>query len=96
MSRTATGITLFVIGAILTFALRVNIPGLGEYALGIILMLAGALVLGLSYAMDRQRRRPRTVVEERGPVVEERRPVVEEREVVEERPVVEERRRRRI
>ena len=95
MSRTATGITLFVIGAILTFALRVDIPGLGEYALGIILMLAGALVLGLSYAMDHQRRRPRTVVEERGPVVE-RRPVVEEREVVEERPVVEERRRRRI
>ena len=93
MSRTATGATLLVIGAILTFALQVNIPGLGEYALGIILMLAGALVLILGYVMDQQRRRPRTVAEER-PVADrevvEERPV--EREVVEERPV--ERRRR--
>jgi len=95
MGKLGTGITLFVIGAILTFALHVNVPGLGENALGIILMLAGALMVGLHFVMDNQRRHGRRVVEER-PVVEERRPVADEREVVEERPVVEERRRRRI
>jgi uncharacterized membrane protein len=96
MSRTATGVTLLVIGAILTFALQVNIPGLGEYALGVILMLAGALILILGYVLDQQRRRPHTVVEER-PVVDERPHTereVTERDVVEERPV--QRRRRRL
>ena len=96
MGRVGGGITLIVVGAILTFALRVNIPGLGEYALGLILMLAGVVLLVLHFVMDNQRRNARTVVEERGPVAEERRPVVEERrEVVREEPV-DERRRRRI
>lgn len=96
MGRVGGGITLIVVGAILTFALQVNIPGLGEYALGLILMLAGVLLLVLHYVTENQRRNAHTVVEERGPVVEERRPVVEERrEVVREEPV-DERRRRRI
>lgn len=96
MSKISTGITLFVIGAILAFALQVDIPGLGQHALGIILMLVGALLVGLSLVMERQRSRAHTVVEQRGPVVDERRPVVEDRAVVEETPVVEERRRRRV
>lgn len=79
MGKLGTGITLFVIGAILTFALHVNIPGLGENALGVILMLAGVLLVGLWFILGNQRRHGRTVVEERGPVAEERRPVVEER-----------------
>ena len=95
MGKLGTGITWLVIGAILTFALHVNIPGLGEYALGIILMLAGVLLIGLWFVLDHQRRQASTVVEERRPV-EERRRVVEERPVAEERPVVEERRTRRV
>ena len=97
MGKLGTGITLLVIGAILTFALRVDLPGVGEYALGVILMLAGALVLVLWFMMDHQRRRAYTVVEDRGPVIEERAPIIEERApIIEERaPVVEQRRRRR-
>ena len=79
MGKLGTGITLLVIGAILTFALRVDVPGVGEYALGVILMLAGALVLVLWLVTDHQRRHAYTVVEERGPIVEERAPIVEER-----------------
>ncbi len=92
MSKISMGITLFVIGAILTFALRVNIPGFGTHALGVILMLVGALLVGLSLFLEQQRRRAHTIYEERGPVVE--RPVVEERAVVEDPPVIERRRRR--
>ena len=78
MSRVSGGITLIVIGAILTFALQADIPGLGEYALGIILMLAGALLLFLHYTLLGQRRTADTVVvEERDAVVDE--PVVERR-----------------
>ena len=94
MGKLGTGLTLFVIGAILTFALEVNVPGLGEDALGVILMLAGVLTVALWFAMDRQRRHGRTVVEER-PVVEERRATVDERPTTD-RTVVEERRERRI
>ena len=79
MGKLGTGITLLVIGAILTFAVQVDLPGVGEYALGIILMLAGALVLVLWYVMEHQRRHAHTVVEDRSPVVEERAPIVEER-----------------
>jgi hypothetical protein len=83
MSRLGAGITLLVIGAILTFAVNVNIPGVGEYALGVILMVAGVALVLLAMALDH--RRSRTVVE---------RPFVEERRVVED-PPVETRRRRR-
>jgi membrane protein implicated in regulation of membrane protease activity len=79
MGKLGTGISLLVIGAILTFALQVDLPGVGEYALGLILMLAGALVLVLWYVTEHQRRRAYTVVEDRTPVVEEREPIVEER-----------------
>ncbi len=43
------GIFLFVIGAIIYFALNVNIAGIEESTLGLILMAAGAViaVLGL-------------------------------------------------
>jgi membrane protein implicated in regulation of membrane protease activity len=89
MGRVGGGITLIVVGAILTFALRVDVPGLGEYALGLILMLAGVALLVMHFMLENQRRHSHTVVEERGPVVEGR------DEVVEEEPVVERRRRRR-
>lgn len=72
MSKVGGGITLIVVGAILTFALNANIPGLGEYALGLILMLAGVLLLVLHFVTENQRRNARTVVED-APVVERRR-----------------------
>ena len=74
--RIGLGIFLLVLGAIFTFALQVNIPGLGEYTLGLILMLAGVLTIVLSFVMGEQRRKRTTVVEDRrapDTVVEERR-----------------------
>ena len=86
MSRIGAGITLIVVGLVLTFALRVDVPGVGEYALGLILVLAGAVLLVLHFVLLNQRQRSHTVVEDRPRYVEE---------VVEEEPVVERRRRRR-
>jgi uncharacterized membrane protein len=90
MGRLGGGITLIVVGAILSFAVQVNIPGVGRYTLGIILMLAGLLVLILWFMMDQQRRRSHTLVEQRPSVVYEEADVVDERV-----DMVEPRRRRR-
>ena len=76
MSRLSGGITLIVIGAILTFAFQADIPGLGEYALGLILMLGGALLVVLHFMTLDRGRTTHTIVEDRD-VVEE--PVVERR-----------------
>jgi hypothetical protein len=73
-------IFLIVIGAILTFAVKVSTSGFNINTVGIILMLAGAaglaITLFLSSSSRYRRRRtlggPDVVVEER-PVVEERR-----------------------
>lgn len=48
------GIVLIVIGAILSFALEVNIPGISDNILGYILIAAGVVAILLSFAM-RQR-----------------------------------------
>ena len=50
------GILLFVIGAILAFAVEVDPPGIDGQTLGYILMLAGLLVAVLSFAMAQRRR----------------------------------------
>ena len=49
------GILLFVIGAVLAFAVEVDIPGVDDDTLGYILMLAGVLVAVLSFAGMRRR-----------------------------------------
>jgi hypothetical protein len=51
------GILLFVIGAILAFAIDVDIPGIEDNTLGYILMLAGVLVAALSLALTRRSHR---------------------------------------
>ena len=53
----AGGVVLFVIGAILTFAVQIDVPGVSLSTIGLILMIAGALVfvLGLVF-MIRGRR----------------------------------------
>ena len=49
------GIVLVVIGAILVFALNVDIPGVGDDALGYILIVAGVLAIILSFAFRGRR-----------------------------------------
>lgn len=83
MGKLGAGITLLVIGAILTFAVNVNIPGIGKDALGVILMLGGVLAIGLWLVTEGQRRRTLVgsdaVVEEPVGYVDEVRPVAERR-----------------
>ena len=74
----------------MAFAVQADIPGLGEYALGLILILAGIIVLVLHFVILNQWRRPATTDR----VVEHRDVVSDRAEVVEE-PVVERRVRRR-
>jgi Domain of unknown function (DUF6458) len=50
------GIFLIVVGAILVFALNVDIPGVGDDTLGWILIVAGALAIVLSLALASRRR----------------------------------------
>ena len=45
------GIVLIVIGAILSFAINVDIPGVSDDVLGYILIAAGLLAIILSFAM---------------------------------------------
>jgi hypothetical protein len=57
------GILLIVIGAILLFALNVNLPFVSDDTLGIILIVAGFAVIVLSLVLARQRGRTRHVEE---------------------------------
>ena len=59
------GIILLVIGAILLFALNVNIPFVSDDTLGIILMVAGAVALIIALVMQAQRGRTKHVQENR-------------------------------
>ena len=59
------GIVLIVIGAILLFALNVNLPFVTDDTLGIILIVAGILALILSLVLNAQRTRTRHVQENR-------------------------------
>jgi hypothetical protein len=43
------GIFLIVIGAIVSFVLQIDIPGLGDQALGFILMAAGLVAIALHF-----------------------------------------------
>ena len=58
------GVVLVVIGAILMYAVEVNIPGIDSNTLAVILMVAGVVlfVIGLLFAM---RSRSRRVPDER-------------------------------
>ena len=51
------GILLLVIGAICAFAVTIVVPGVALTTVGWILMLAGVLVIVLSYVRDHQARR---------------------------------------
>lgn len=59
------GILLFVIGAIIYFALELDIAGLNDATLGIILMVAGVVAVILGLVMNQQRSRTKHVEERR-------------------------------
>ncbi len=59
------GIALIVIGAILLFALNLDIPFVSDDTLGIILILAGVLTLVLALIFNYQRGRTKHVQESR-------------------------------
>lgn len=59
------GIILLVIGAILYWAVDVNIPGVSDNTLGIILMAVGVLAIILALIINQQRTRRTTVVDDR-------------------------------
>lgn len=88
------GVTLLVLGAILTFTgLDESILNTDLDTVGIILMVGGALALIMGIIQNAQRTRRTTVTEHRGdPEVVERRPVVERREEVVDRDEVIDRR----
>ena len=48
------GIVLFVLGAILAFALNIDIPGVSDDTLGYILMGAGVVAILLSFLATRR------------------------------------------
>jgi hypothetical protein len=89
VGKLGAGVTLLVVGAFLTFALTVDIPGIGKDTLGVILMVGGALLIGLWLVTENQYRQRRSVAD-RDVLVEERDPLADD--VV---PVVPARRRRR-
>jgi uncharacterized membrane protein HdeD (DUF308 family) len=60
-----TGILLIVLGAILLFALNLDIPFITDDTLGIILLLAGVLTLVLALILNYQRGRTKHVQESR-------------------------------
>ncbi|HEU0286919.1 MAG TPA: hypothetical protein VFR22_07725 [Nocardioidaceae bacterium] len=60
-----SGIALFVVGAIVTWAININLPYVADYALGVILMVAGAVWFVVALIMHMQRRRERVVTEQR-------------------------------
>jgi uncharacterized membrane protein HdeD (DUF308 family) len=59
------GIFLIVLGAILLFALNVNIPYVSDDTLGVILLVAGILTLVIAVIMQAQRGRTKHVQENR-------------------------------
>lgn len=70
------GTALVVLGAIVAFVLQVDIPGMGDQALGFILIAAGLAAIALSFARRRQVATNHTVVSRNqdatGSFVEER------------------------
>ncbi|MEQ4207961.1 hypothetical protein ABN028_31170 [Actinopolymorpha sp. B17G11] len=50
-----TGILLFAVGAVLAWAVHVDLPYIEDYAMGAILMVAGIIAIVATVVMSRQR-----------------------------------------
>ena len=59
------GVLLLVVGAILYWAVEVDIPGVTDNTLGIILMVVGVIAIILALVMNQQRSRTKIVEERR-------------------------------
>jgi hypothetical protein len=59
------GVVLLVVGAILYWAVEVDIPGVSDNTLGIILMVVGVIAIVLALVMNQQRSRTKVVEERR-------------------------------
>ncbi|CAA9315941.1 MAG: hypothetical protein AVDCRST_MAG48-2354 [uncultured Friedmanniella sp.] len=59
------GIVLVVVGAILLFALDVNLPFVSDDTLGIILVVAGVVAIILALVLNAQRGRTRHIQDNR-------------------------------
>jgi FtsH-binding integral membrane protein len=66
-SSVGTGLTLATAGAILTWAVDIDLPYVYDGSLGLILLAAGVIGGVVAVAMDIQRRRSQQVVEYRYP-----------------------------
>lgn len=63
----AAGLVLLALGMVFVWGLEVDVPQVEDEALGLILMLGGAVSIGATVYLDRQRSRTRRVVELRRP-----------------------------
>ena len=59
------GVVLLVVGAILYWAVEVDIPGVSDNTLGIILMVVGVIAIILALIINQQRSRTKVVEERR-------------------------------
>ena len=59
------GVVLLVVGAILYWAVEVDIPGVSDNTLGIILMVVGVIAIILALITNQQRSRTKVVEERR-------------------------------
>jgi UPF0716 family protein affecting phage T7 exclusion len=59
------GVVLLVVGAILFWAVEMDIPGVSDDTLGIILMVAGVIAIILALIMNQQRSNTKHVEERR-------------------------------
>jgi len=59
------GVILLVVGAILYWAVEVDIPGVSDNTLGIILMVVGVIAIVLALITNQQRSRTKVVEERR-------------------------------
>jgi len=59
------GVVLLVVGAILYWAVEVDIPGVSDNTLGIILMVVGVIAIVLALVTNQQRSRTKVVEERR-------------------------------
>lgn len=60
-----SGLALFAAGAVLAWALDVDLPFIADEALGAILMIGGLVTIGASLYMHQQQSRTKSVVERR-------------------------------
>ena len=68
-----TGLLVFGLGAVLAFALDVDVPYIWDYALGIILMVGGIVAIAASVYLEGQGQRTRRRVEYRDDNTDRRR-----------------------